>query len=51
MAVLVNPANAITTETTLRDTEAAARTMGLHIQVINAGTSSEIDAAFASLGR
>src|SRR5262249_5091735 len=51
VAVLVNPANALVTETTLRDTEAAARTMGLHIKVISASTSSEINAAFASLGR
>ena len=46
MAVLVNPVNA-STETTLRDVEAAARTMGLHIQVRNASTSLEINAAFA----
>jgi hypothetical protein len=41
VAVLVNPVNA-STETTLRDVEAAARTMGLHIQVRNASTSLEI---------
>ena len=50
VAVLVNPANA-TTETTLRDVEAAARTMGLQIQVHNASTSLEINAAFASFER
>ena len=48
VAVLVNPANAANTESTLRDVEAAARTMGLQIQVINANTSREIDAAFAT---
>jgi putative ABC transport system substrate-binding protein len=48
VAVLVNPANAANTEATLRDVETAARTMGLHIRVINASTSREIDAAFAS---
>jgi putative ABC transport system substrate-binding protein len=48
IAVLVNPANARTAENTLRDTEAAARALGLQIQVLNAGTSSEIDAAFAT---
>jgi putative tryptophan/tyrosine transport system substrate-binding protein len=47
VAVLVNPANATTTETTLRDVEAAARTIGLQIQVLNASTSREINAAFA----
>jgi putative ABC transport system substrate-binding protein len=51
VAVLVNPANAANTEATLRDVEAAARTMGLQIQVINAGTSREIDAAFATFER
>jgi putative ABC transport system substrate-binding protein len=51
VAVLVNPANAANTEATLRDVEAAARTMGLQIQVINASTSREIDAAFATFVR
>ena len=48
VAALVNPANATSTETTLRDVEAAARAMGLQIQVLNASTSREIDAAFAT---
>jgi putative ABC transport system substrate-binding protein len=51
VAVLVNPANASTTETTLRDVEGAARAMGLQIQVLKAGTSQEIDAAFATIAR
>ena len=51
MAVLVNPANATNAEATLRDVEAAARAMGLQIQVLNASTSREIDAAFATLAR
>jgi putative tryptophan/tyrosine transport system substrate-binding protein len=51
VAVLVNPANAANTEATLRDVAAAARTMGLQIQVINASTSREIDSAFATLER
>ena len=49
MAVLVNPANP-TTESTVRDAE-AARAMGLQVQVLNASTSREIDAAFATLVR
>jgi putative ABC transport system substrate-binding protein len=51
VAVLVNPSNATTTESTLRDVEAAARAVGLQIQIFNASTSREIDAAFATLVR
>jgi putative tryptophan/tyrosine transport system substrate-binding protein len=51
VGVLVNPDNAVNTQTTLRDVEAAARAMGLHIQVLNASSVQEIDAAFASLAR
>src|SRR5262250_145025 len=47
VAVLVNPAGPLT-ETTLRDVEPAARGMGLQINVLNASTSREIDAAFAT---
>jgi ABC-type uncharacterized transport system substrate-binding protein len=50
VAVLVNPTNPAL-ETTLRDVEAAARAMRLQIQVFNASTSGEIDAAFASFAR
>jgi ABC-type uncharacterized transport system substrate-binding protein len=48
VAVLVNPDDATNRETTVRDVAAAARAMGLQIQVLNASTSREIDAAFAS---
>jgi ABC-type uncharacterized transport system substrate-binding protein len=48
VAVLVNPSNAVTTESTLRDVQSAARAIGLQVQVLNASTSREIDAAFAS---
>jgi putative tryptophan/tyrosine transport system substrate-binding protein len=51
VAVLVNPTNAANTETTLRDVELAARTIGLQILVLNASISREIDAAFAALAR
>jgi putative ABC transport system substrate-binding protein len=51
IAVLVNPANASTAEAVLRDVPEAARTMGLQIQVLNASTSREIEAAFATLVR
>src|SRR5262249_5632977 len=50
VAVLVNPASAATTEATLREVEAAARTLGLQIQVFRAITSREIDAAFVANG-
>jgi putative tryptophan/tyrosine transport system substrate-binding protein len=50
VAVLVNPANA-QTETTLGDVEAAARAVGLQIQIGKASTSREIDVAFATLVR
>jgi len=45
VAVLLNPAEVSRTESTLRDVEAAARTMGLQIQTLNANTSRELDAA------
>jgi putative ABC transport system substrate-binding protein len=51
VAALVNPANAVNTETALRDVDAAARAIGLQIQVLNASTSGEIDAAFATVAR
>jgi putative tryptophan/tyrosine transport system substrate-binding protein len=51
VAVLVNPANAAHMETILRDVEAAARVIGQQIQIVNASTSHEIDAAFAALAR
>jgi putative tryptophan/tyrosine transport system substrate-binding protein len=51
VAVLVNPAAAATTETTLREVAGAARSRRLQIQVFNASTSREINAAFASFVR
>ena len=50
VAMLVNPDNAVA-ESAVKDVEAAARTMGLQVQVLNASTSREIDAAFATLAR
>jgi putative tryptophan/tyrosine transport system substrate-binding protein len=51
VAVLINPANAATAETTLRDVREAAPTLGLQIQILSATTIGEIDAAFAGLTR
>ena len=47
VAVLVNPTDAMRTETTIRDVQAAARAMGLEIRLLNASTSREIDTAYA----
>ena len=51
IAVLVNPADVSLTEAQLKDVNAAARSMGVQIQVHNADTSVEIGAAFEALGR
>jgi putative ABC transport system substrate-binding protein len=51
VAVLVNPANASLTASTLREVKEAAPTIGLQIQILNASTIGEIDAAFATLER
>jgi putative ABC transport system substrate-binding protein len=51
VAVLVNPADAAATETTLQDVPEAARVIGLQIHILNASRSREIDAAFATLAR
>ena len=51
VAVLVNPANATTAESTVKDVEATAPALGVQIQIFHAGTIREIDAAFANLVR
>jgi putative tryptophan/tyrosine transport system substrate-binding protein len=51
VAVLVNPANTANAQITLREVEPAGRAMGLQLQIFNASTSREIDAAFAAFGR
>jgi putative tryptophan/tyrosine transport system substrate-binding protein len=51
VAVLVNPGNALIAESTLRDVQQAAPTLGLQIQILKATTIGEIDAAFATLAR
>jgi putative ABC transport system substrate-binding protein len=51
LAVLINPADANTSESTLRDVDEAARTIGMQIQVARARTIGEIDAAFAAFAR
>jgi putative tryptophan/tyrosine transport system substrate-binding protein len=49
VAMLLNPANATSAETTLRQVQEAARTAGLQMLVFNASTSGEIEGAFAIL--
>jgi putative ABC transport system substrate-binding protein len=51
VAVLVNPAEARRTESTIGAVNAAARSMALEIQVLNADTSREIEAAFDGIER
>jgi putative ABC transport system substrate-binding protein len=51
IAVLLNPANATVAESTLREAQKAAPTIGLQIQILNASTIGEIDAAFATFAR
>jgi putative ABC transport system substrate-binding protein len=51
VAVLVNPSNVPTTETTLHIVQEAARAIGVQAEIVNATTISEIDAAFASFAR
>jgi putative ABC transport system substrate-binding protein len=51
IAVLVNPAEAGRTESTIAAAEAAARTLGLQIQVFKADTSRQIETAFENMER
>ena len=51
VAVLANSANVAATETQLKEVDAAARAIGLQIQIHNANTSAEIDAAFETMRR
>src|SRR6516162_1906220 len=51
IAMLVNPENVPVTASALHDVPEAARAIGLHIQILNASTKDEIEAAFASLVR
>jgi putative ABC transport system substrate-binding protein len=50
-ALLVNAGNPVLAEPTTKNVQAAARTLGLQLYVLNASTDQEIDAAFATLVR
>jgi putative ABC transport system substrate-binding protein len=51
VAVLLNPANGPSAESTLRAVQEAAPAFGLQIQILNATTIGDIDAAFATFAR
>jgi putative ABC transport system substrate-binding protein len=51
VAALLNPNDATRAEAVLSDLQAAARTIDVQLQIHNASTSGEIDAAFAALVR
>jgi len=51
VAVLVNPADPVRTETIINDVRTAAHVLGLQVQALNASTIREIDEAFTRLAR
>ena len=51
VGVLVNPDNATSTESTVKDVTTAASTIGLKLQLLNARTGGEINAAFEEFVR
>jgi putative tryptophan/tyrosine transport system substrate-binding protein len=51
VAVLWNPANPVWQAAALRQTEAAARTMGLRLQLLEARGPDELEVAFAAITR
>ena len=51
IAALINQGNVSNSESTLRDLRPAASALGLQVQVFNAGSGREIDAAFAAMKR
>jgi putative ABC transport system substrate-binding protein len=51
IAVLINPTNASSAETTLREVQEAAPALGLQIQIYRAATIGEIDATFSDVTR
>src|ERR1700730_4505982 len=51
VAALLNPAEATIAASNLRDMETAAHSMRLQIQILNASSNGELDAAFATIAR
>jgi len=50
-AVLINPANTVSADVTLKTIKDAGKTLGLGVSFFNASTPGEIDAAFAAFTR
>jgi putative ABC transport system substrate-binding protein len=48
IALLANPANSSVSEATIREIQEAAPAIGLTVEILNATTTGEIDAAFAT---
>jgi putative ABC transport system substrate-binding protein len=51
IALLLDPSTSGSSDVQLRDAREAAATLGLQLNVLNAGTDSELDAAFATLNQ
>ena len=51
IGVLVNPTSPSLAEFTTRDAQAAGRSLGMQIHILNASTKDQIDAAFASFAQ
>jgi putative ABC transport system substrate-binding protein len=51
LALLVNPTNAVAAEHELRTVQAAARTLGVQVQILNASTERDFEPAFARLAQ
>src|SRR5262249_56558209 len=51
LAGLINPTDATRADAVPSEVQAAAHTMGVQLQILNASTSRDIDAAFAALVR
>ena len=49
MALLVNPADGIVAEVYTREVQAAAKTLGVELHILNAGTERDLDGVFAKL--
>jgi putative ABC transport system substrate-binding protein len=51
IALLINPTSPVVAEALLRDSQAAARSLGLQLHILHASTERDLDTAFATLGR
>ena len=51
IALLINPTSPVVAEALLRDSQTAARSLGLQLHVLHASTERDLDTAFATLGQ